>query len=485
MPSKSDKQKHLMAGVAHGWKPDRIKAPPMKVAQEFERADEAKGYSEGGVIGPPYNMKNKGMPQRAKMVLDPIVLNGTPPQEDVPNLGVYPMAPPPARAAPPPEPTPVAQPVQAAPSASAALADPAFLSYLAKRANDLAAAQADARGRQRWADLANGFARGGDMVAGRKFDEAHAAQNNARAQEPVAELHARNADQSAAVKDVDALQQAQERSTKAARMRAEDDPNSDLSKRARLLAVAQGLIPASYSGPYSASMHSDMLKGATIEQAKAHSAAQIAQAGATLAETKSRHAEQARHDKAMEDIAGAKAAKEKEVPPRQLERYAAIRATQEELEPYLADLEKAGGGPVVGRIAEHNPYRGGDTSAVLGKEHALKIKLARALHGGVPTKIEIDEAGQYIPSIRDTPEQRKSKHEAIKGILDNEVETLKSTYGEGGLKTHRLTTGADSAAAPKAGGTVQVREKASGKVKALPAAQAQQVLADPRFEAVQ
>ncbi len=28
-----------MAGVAHGWQPDRVKAPPVKVAREFNQAD--------------------------------------------------------------------------------------------------------------------------------------------------------------------------------------------------------------------------------------------------------------------------------------------------------------------------------------------------------------------------------------------------------------------------------------------------------------
>jgi len=31
-----------MAAVAHGWKPDKFKGPPVKIAKEFNRADEAK-----------------------------------------------------------------------------------------------------------------------------------------------------------------------------------------------------------------------------------------------------------------------------------------------------------------------------------------------------------------------------------------------------------------------------------------------------------
>ncbi len=39
MPSSSRAQARLMAGVAHGWQPDRVKAPPVKVAREFNQAD--------------------------------------------------------------------------------------------------------------------------------------------------------------------------------------------------------------------------------------------------------------------------------------------------------------------------------------------------------------------------------------------------------------------------------------------------------------
>ncbi len=49
MPSKSPAQAKLMRAVAHGWKPDRMKGPPKKVAKEFVAADKkAKGYQRGG-----------------------------------------------------------------------------------------------------------------------------------------------------------------------------------------------------------------------------------------------------------------------------------------------------------------------------------------------------------------------------------------------------------------------------------------------------
>jgi hypothetical protein len=42
MPSKSPEQARFMAAVAHGWKPDRVKAPPLQVAREFNAADEGR-----------------------------------------------------------------------------------------------------------------------------------------------------------------------------------------------------------------------------------------------------------------------------------------------------------------------------------------------------------------------------------------------------------------------------------------------------------
>lgn len=43
MPSKSQAQHNLMAGIAHGWKPSGMKHPPSKkVARKFMKADMAK-----------------------------------------------------------------------------------------------------------------------------------------------------------------------------------------------------------------------------------------------------------------------------------------------------------------------------------------------------------------------------------------------------------------------------------------------------------
>jgi hypothetical protein len=52
MPSTSPAQARLMAAVAHGWKPDNIKTPPVKVAKEFNQADKGKKLAKA--------LKNRG-----------------------------------------------------------------------------------------------------------------------------------------------------------------------------------------------------------------------------------------------------------------------------------------------------------------------------------------------------------------------------------------------------------------------------------------
>lgn len=40
MPSTSQKQHNLMEMIAHGGKPDKVKAPPVSVAKDFSKADQ-------------------------------------------------------------------------------------------------------------------------------------------------------------------------------------------------------------------------------------------------------------------------------------------------------------------------------------------------------------------------------------------------------------------------------------------------------------
>jgi hypothetical protein len=44
VPSKSKKQARFMRAVAHGWKPDRVDAPPVSVAKEFVEADKGRDF---------------------------------------------------------------------------------------------------------------------------------------------------------------------------------------------------------------------------------------------------------------------------------------------------------------------------------------------------------------------------------------------------------------------------------------------------------
>lgn len=50
MPSTSPKQARFMAAVAHGWKPDKVKAPPVSVAREFNAADEGKTLKRKALV---------------------------------------------------------------------------------------------------------------------------------------------------------------------------------------------------------------------------------------------------------------------------------------------------------------------------------------------------------------------------------------------------------------------------------------------------
>jgi hypothetical protein len=174
--------------------------------------------------------------------------------------------------------------------------------YLVQRAREISTAQKDAAERQRWADMANGFERGGAMVAGREADKDAIARNDARAQLPVTQLKERQGLESEATKNAAQDIGLQKEMTGAAQLRDSLNPGSDLSKRARLLAVAQGLIPASYTGDYTAAMHEDMLKGATIQQAREKTAAELAQHKAQLKFEQNKEAREAKQGDRRLDI---------------------------------------------------------------------------------------------------------------------------------------------------------------------------------------
>ena len=49
-PSTSQAQHNLMAGVAHGWTPDQVEAPPVAVAKEFTEADKKKQLARAAAL---------------------------------------------------------------------------------------------------------------------------------------------------------------------------------------------------------------------------------------------------------------------------------------------------------------------------------------------------------------------------------------------------------------------------------------------------
>lgn len=73
MPSRTPKQARLFAAVAHGWKPDQFKGPPVSVAKEFNQADKGSGilsrHARGGLIAPPGLGVAPPMPVQAKSPL--------------------------------------------------------------------------------------------------------------------------------------------------------------------------------------------------------------------------------------------------------------------------------------------------------------------------------------------------------------------------------------------------------------------------------
>jgi len=77
MPFKSPAQARLMRARAHGWKPDRIKGPSVKVAKEFVAADKkAKGMQVGGLFSA---KKLRKMRRKQDPDYDPYARYGTEP----------------------------------------------------------------------------------------------------------------------------------------------------------------------------------------------------------------------------------------------------------------------------------------------------------------------------------------------------------------------------------------------------------------------
>lgn len=311
--------------------------------------------------------------RRPRMVLDPVDLSHAdrPPMTvdaiDLtrPDLDTPPMAPP--AASPAPE-TVNASPPSAPPStARAALADPAFAAFVQKRAAELAAAQGDANDNQRWADAANASVKSMAALDGKDVDMTRIAANNARAQLPVQQAIQRQQAETQAGKDAetatDVGMKGQELSQKTQAQQALLDsmtPGSPVSQRGYLLAVAQKLIPPSYpANQYTESMRQDMLKGATIEQARDAHQAQVAEMRARIALESGRLDEDKRHHLVEESLQG-----RKELPPNVTTEIGSLISGANG----LADLDAArGDAGVTGAIADKLGF---------GNYHAVKSAVA-------------------------------------------------------------------------------------------------------------
>lgn len=71
MPSKSPEQAKLMAAVAHGWKPDRIKGPPVSVAKDFNQADKGTKLLSQAMKGKRKVKRANGGPVRDPLSVGP------------------------------------------------------------------------------------------------------------------------------------------------------------------------------------------------------------------------------------------------------------------------------------------------------------------------------------------------------------------------------------------------------------------------------
>lgn len=262
-----------------------------------------------------------------KVTLPPTVLQGLPPPPDAPTLTDTAAAPDPGaqvRVGPAAPYTAEYDPstdldaearrrvlmAVPAPGSNDPMQDPGFRSFIAKRAQDLAelkAAQqqaADTRG-------STGF-QVGNMLVG--FGAGLQGRSGADL------LHARDEAAGRPVADVLQRQEAERAGTKGAleetglagevfkahQAGAAADPASAMSRAQSMLALHQGLIKQEDVPIFAASMVDSLHKGASIQAAREEAQARIAQAGAALAETRSRHNEQARHEMRMEDILAAR-----------------------------------------------------------------------------------------------------------------------------------------------------------------------------------
>jgi hypothetical protein len=170
-----------------------------------------------------------------------------------------------------PAPAPAIAPAPQKSPADIALADPSFAAFVMQRKaelDQLRSAQGQATKDRRWADVGNDFVRAGDTAMGKQSDESALQAKLDATNRPVTNLlqqqqYSQEATKGASA-DVDLQGKFSQRFASVSMM----DPTSQMSKHAQLLAVAQGLIPASASSTLTADQYEMMLKGASLQEAK-------------------------------------------------------------------------------------------------------------------------------------------------------------------------------------------------------------------------
>lgn len=147
-----------------------------------------------------------------------------------------------------------------------------------KDATELKALQARADREGNWNELGSLLSQNAALIRGHpeQYNDASFARGAQQARQGVKDFEERKAAARQSVQDDAQAFQAKQ-------LRDSLDPNSDMSKRATMLAKATGLVPPSYDGPLTASMWSDMKDGATLGQAKQNHADTLAQADRELA----------------------------------------------------------------------------------------------------------------------------------------------------------------------------------------------------------
>jgi hypothetical protein len=269
--------------------------------------------------------------------------------------------------APLPGDAPAQQPGPVAPQQQASAQDSlaAFAKSRADARAQLAQAQGNAALAHRWADVGASFVRGGDLIAGRATNEDALKAEMDRAGQPVTDLMQQRASDMDATRQAEADVGLQGAVQKQGQVRDSLDPNSELSKQARMLAQAQGMLPPSYQGDFSASMLGELEKGATLAQAKAHQEAALSierskmnqaasferdrmkQEGAALDEHK-------RHNQTEESFQG-----QKELPPNVDKEISALISGAQGLDELDAARKKSG---FLGNVADKLGF--GDLHAV-------------------------------------------------------------------------------------------------------------------------